>query len=244
MNDAGGTVLSVRAEARQLVAPDYALVDGLIEHTAGSKVEAVRLAASSADRLTTDLAALGGVPFEESAQRRRLTWSAYSSATHEEGYHDEETGRLVRTGQVTATVALRVTLRDLDALAAVSGVLAAHQSLNVHGVTWHVDWDNPAWPQVRAAAIQAAIGKARDYAAALGGTVRHVEHVADAGLLSGGDAVAHQPARRALLAMSASAEGPGTPELNPVPQELIATIEARFRTTAVSLPGTSPAPGG
>jgi hypothetical protein len=40
----------------------------------------------------------------------------------------------------------------------------------------------------------------------------------------------------ALRAMNASAEGPGTPALTPVPQELIATIEARFRTTDVSLP--------
>ena len=238
MNDAGSALLSVRAEARQLVAPDYAVVDGLIEHTAGSKVEAVRLAASSVDRLTTDLAALGGVPFEEGAQRRRLTWSAYSSATREERYHDQQTGLLERTGQVTATVALRVTLRDLDTLDAVSGVLTAHQSLNVHAVTWHVDWDNPAWPQVRAAAIHAAAGKARDYAAALGGTVHHVEHVADTGLLGGGDAVAYQPVRMTARAMSASAEAPGTPELNPVPQELIATIEARFRTAGLSWPGT------
>ena len=41
MNDADGVVLSVRAEARQLVAPDYAVLDGLFEHTAGSKAEAV-----------------------------------------------------------------------------------------------------------------------------------------------------------------------------------------------------------
>ncbi len=44
MNDAGSVLLSVRAEARQMVAPDYAVVDGLIEHTAGSKQEAVRSA--------------------------------------------------------------------------------------------------------------------------------------------------------------------------------------------------------
>jgi hypothetical protein len=42
MNGWGSPLLSVRAEARQLVAPDYAVLDGLIEHTAGSKVEAVR----------------------------------------------------------------------------------------------------------------------------------------------------------------------------------------------------------
>jgi uncharacterized protein YggE len=168
MNSGGSPLLSVRAEARQLLAPDYAVVDGLIEHTAESKAEALRSVTGSLDRLTTDLAALGAVPFDEGAGRRPLTWSAHSSATHEEFYHDQQTGRMQRTGQVIATVALRVTVRDLAALEDLSGVLAAAPSLNVHGVTWHVDWDNPAWPQVRAAAIGAAIGKARDYAAALG----------------------------------------------------------------------------
>ena len=181
MNNGDSPLLSVRAEARQLVAPDYAVVDGMIEHTERSKVEAVRSVTGSLDRLTADLAALGAVPFDEGAGRRPLTWSAYSSATHEELYHDKETRRMERSGQVTATVALRVTVRDLDRLDDLSGVLAAQPGLNVHGVTWHVDWDNPAWPQVRAAAIGAAIGKARDYAAALGATVRHVEHIADVG---------------------------------------------------------------
>jgi len=37
MNDADSVLLSVSAEARRLVAPDYAVLDGLIEHTAGSK---------------------------------------------------------------------------------------------------------------------------------------------------------------------------------------------------------------
>jgi len=217
-----------------LVAPDYAVVDGLIEHTARSKAEAVRSAAGSLDQLTADLAALGGVPFDEGAGRRPLTWSAYSSATREELYHDQQTGRMERTGQVTATVALRVTVRDLDRLDDLAGVLAAYPGLNVHGVTWHVDWDNPAWPQVRAAAIGAAIGKARDYAAALGATVAHVEHIADTGLL-GGDTAPYQPVR-ALAKSFGGGDQPGTPALTPVPQELIATIEARFRTTDVSLP--------
>jgi uncharacterized protein len=236
MNGGGSPLLSVRAEARQLVAPDYAVVDGLIEHTAGSKVEAVRSVTGSLDRLTADLAALGAVPFDEGAGRRPLTWSAHSSATREELYHDKETMRMERSGQVTATVALRVTVRDLAVVEDLGGVLAAAPGLNVHGVTWHVDWDNPAWPRVRAAAIGAAIGKARDYAAALGATVRHVEHIADAGLLDG-DTAPYQPVHAvARKAFSASGDQPGTPALTPVPQELIATIEARFRTTDVSLP--------
>jgi hypothetical protein len=42
----------------------------------------------------------------------------------------------------------------------------------------------------------------------------------------------------AARALSTSIGQPETPALNPVPQELIATIEARFRTTEVSLPDT------
>jgi uncharacterized protein len=236
MTSDGSPLLSVRAEALELVAPDYGVVDGLIEHTAGSKEEAVRSVAGSLDRLTAELAALGAVPFDEAAGRRPLTWSAHSWSTREELYHDKETMRMERTGQVIATVSLRVTVRDLDALDGLSGVLAAAPGLNVHGVTWQVDWDNPAWPQVRAAAIRAAIGKARDYAAALGATVDHVEHIADVGLLGGDNATYHTARSMAFRASGGGGDQQGTPALTPVPQELIATIEARFRATGVSLP--------
>jgi uncharacterized protein YggE len=234
MTSGDSPLLSVRAESRQLVAPDYAVVDGLIEHTARSKAEAVQSVTASLDRLTAGLAALGAVPFDAAAGRHPLTWSAYSSATHEELQHDKETGQMERTGLVTATVSLRFTVRDLDRLDDVAGVLAAQPDLNVHGVTWHVDWDNPAWPQVRAAAIGAAIGKARDYAAALGAAVRHVEHIADAGLL-GGDTTSYQTGYSAAFRATRGGQS-GTPALTPVPQELVATIDARFRTTDVSLP--------
>jgi hypothetical protein len=226
------TLLSVRAEARDLVAPDYAVVDGLIEHTAEAKAEAVRSAAGSLDRLVAELAALGAMPFDAGVSRRPLTWSAHSWTTREEIYHDQQTKQTERSGQLTATVALRVTVRDMYALDNLSGVLAAVPGLNVHGVTWQVDWDNPAWPQVRAAAIAAAIGKARDYAAALGATVQYVEHIADAGMLGNDSAPFY--ARSASFA-GGGHHGTGIPALTPVPQELIATIEARFRTTDVSL---------
>jgi uncharacterized protein len=234
MNDAGSPLLSVRAEARELVAPDYAVMEGQIEHVAPSKAEAVQSVTSSLERLTADLASLGAVPFDASTDRSPLTWSAHSATTHEERYHDKQTGQLIRPGQVSAQVALGMTLRDLDAREELTDHLMAHPDLTVHTVTWHVDWDNPAWPRVRAAAIAAAISKARDYAAALGAALRTVEHIADTGLL-GGDGAGHHG--RAVGARSAytRVEGPGAPALDPVPQELIATIEARFRTTEVSL---------
>ncbi len=66
--------------------------------------------------------------------------------------------------------------------------------------------------------------------------LQQVEHIADAGLL--GSDTAPCPTARGLAFRTASDSGdqPGTPALIPVPQELIATIEARFRTTDVSLP--------
>ena len=50
--DQWGAALCCRfvRQARELVAPDYAVVDGLIEHTAGSKAEAVRSVTGSLDR--------------------------------------------------------------------------------------------------------------------------------------------------------------------------------------------------
>jgi len=65
--------------------------------------------------------------------------------------------------------------------------------------------------------------------------VRHVEHIADAGLL-GGDTSPHHTVRGMAFRASSRGDQPGTPALTPVPQELIATIEARFRATDVSLP--------
>src|ERR1700733_13797251 len=79
MNGGGSPLLSVRAEARQLVAPDYAVVDGLIEYTGGSKAEAMQSVTASLDRLIADLSALGAVPFDEGTGRSPLTWSAHSS---------------------------------------------------------------------------------------------------------------------------------------------------------------------
>ena len=67
--------------------------------------------------------------------------------------------------------------------------------------------------------------------------LRGDEHVLDVGCgpRRGADAGGASAARRPG---GGSGDQPGTPALTPVPQELIATIEARFRTADVSLPNT------
>jgi uncharacterized protein YggE len=237
MSDSAGLLLSVRGEARRMVPPDYAIVAATIASSRGSKAQAVRAAAAALDSLTGDLAARGGVALDADAGQRPLTWSAQSASTHTERAHDKETGQYQPTGQVTAAVAVMITVRAFELLDALGAVFAAHEAVSVHEVSWHVDWDNPAWQGVRAAAVQAAIRKGRDYATALGGSLRSVEHIADAGLLGGGNAqFAFTSSARAARAVSVGGEESDAPSLDPVPQELTAIVEARFTADGVSLP--------
>ena len=236
MSDPAGLLLSVRGEARQMVPPDSALVAATIASSRGAKAEAVRAADAALDSLTADLAARGGVALDAGTGRRPLTWSAQSVTTYAEHAHDVTTGQYQPTGQVTAAVTVTIGVRDFGLLDTLGGVLAAREAVTVHEVSWHVDWDNPAWPGVRAAAVQAAIAKGRDYAAALGGSLRGVEHIADAGLLGGGNT---QPGFTGGYAMarapSRGGEEADAPSLDPVPQELAAIVEARFAADGVSL---------
>jgi uncharacterized protein YggE len=219
-----------------MVPPDYALVAATVASSRASKAEAVRAAAASLDSLKAGLAAQGGVPLDADTGLRPLTWSAHSAATYTEHAHDPDTGEYKPTGQMTAAVAVTITIRALGLLEAVGAVLAAHDAVTVHEVTWHVDWDNPAWPGVRAAAVQAAIAKGRDYAAALGGSLRSVEHIADAGFLSGGSGQLGVTGRRSMARLaSRGGEEPDAPSLDPVPQELAAIVEARLTADGVSL---------
>ena len=239
MSDLSGPLLSVRGEARLTVAPDCVILAGVIESSLGSKAEALRAAAASLDGLAANLAALGGVALSPATERGPLTWSAQSATTHVERDHDKKTGRYEPTGQVTAMVAVVIEVRDFGTLDALGSVHASHDAFSVRGVSWEVDGDNPAWAQVRAAAIQAAIRKGRDYATALGGSLHGVEHIADVGLLGSNGESGGLRFNSAQVARAASGPGgePDAPSLDPVPQELTATIEARFTATGVSLAG-------
>jgi uncharacterized protein YggE len=239
MTEPNRPVLSVRGEARQTVAPDSVVLPGALTVSAGSKPEVLRAAAGALESLTADLRSLGGVPLTVDSERNPLTWSAFSASTHAEGRHDPTTGAYVLTGRVTASVAVITTVRDFALLDQLSDLLAHHEQLSTHHAGWEVDADNPAWPQVRAAAIHSAIRKGRDYAAALGGSLLEVLHIADVGLLGGeGSDAAFRRSSGTRYAVSAAALGaaaPDAPSLDPVPQELTATIEARFTTTGISL---------
>jgi uncharacterized protein YggE len=225
------TLLSVRAEARRTIAPDYVTVHCGLSTKADSKVAALAQLRAAQQVLIGALTELGGTPLTVESRRSGLTWSVGSVGTHDEHDLDKASGRHSPTGRVIANARVVITGRDMALLPKLEEAVGSVERLNVDGITWHVDVDNEEWRAVRADAIAAALAKGRDYAAALGGTVTTVDHVADAGLLSSGD----MQAARALsygspgAATAAEFSGPSsTPSLDPVPQEIHAVVEARL----------------
>lgn len=221
-------VISVRGDAEQVVAPDMGAIRCAMRHIAASKAEALGAAAAAQRALLDDLAAFGAVPLTAGPDKPALAWLTWSAATEPEHDFDKATGRHGPTGNVIAHVSLAVYVRDFTRLDGLNALLARHERLDVQGVSWHVDTQNPAWPRVRAAAIDAALVRGRDYAAALGGTLLRVEQIADSGLLAAEGSRQSGRMMRTFATSGVVADQPGAPSLDPVPQTLYAEIDARF----------------
>lgn len=222
------TLLSVRADAHLEVAPDEATLQYAVSALEDDKATALRVLGQRIDAATGALRDLGGVVREVGEERRALTWLVRSIRTEREERWDDKQQQHVRTGKVNASATLFVMVRDFDLLNRLGTALAGHEDLHLQYVNWLVDHDNPGWQRVRAAAVKSAVAKAQDYAAALGGALVRIEHLADVGLLGdrGGESVRGPQALAALA--SAASDDEGGPSLDPVPQELRAAIEARF----------------
>lgn len=232
-NTEASTSISVRGEAQRTTAPDEAQVLSNLSETADSKSEALLQVQAALSGVLADLAGMGGKVLTADTPRAALTWSKQSIQTHDEHTHDKATGAHGPTGRHQASVTLLVNVRDFALLGGVAAAMTDRNSVQIHSVNWSVDDDNAEWALVRADAIHAALIKGQDYAAALGGRVVTIDHVADAGLL-GGDGGRVMQSRSVGYGASASLGDDLT--LDPVPQLVRATIEARFTAMVNPLP--------
>lgn len=233
-----GAVLTVRGEATRRVAPDTGVLTGSIVCIESSVAAAMAAAGAAQARLNEDVAGLGAVPLTLETENAPLTWSAFSMSTQAESKYNTRTNRQEETGRFIATVRIRLAARDMGRLDDLSAVLARHDAFEIHHIYWQVDDENPGWSAVRRDAIQAAVRRAHDYAEALGASLVGVEQVADTGLLEeGGPGRGRQAEPMALAAMGAPAraEEADAPSLDPVPQEVWAVVEARFRASPATL---------
>ncbi|GGM31994.1 hypothetical protein GCM10012279_58600 [Micromonospora yangpuensis] len=122
-------------------------------------------------------------------------------------------------GRVTTTV----TVTDFTALGELMLRLADQDQIEVAGPWWSLRPDSPVYRQARHAAITDALVRAREYAEALGARVTALVELADSGLNP-------QPMMtRAAFTMGGAVED-GRPELDldPQPQSVQASVEARF----------------
>jgi uncharacterized protein YggE len=228
------TLLSVRGQAQRVVDADQANIHAAVSQTRDTKALASAEVVAVVASVVGDLADLNGAVLTAQTSRAPLTWSTSSMRTGEE-YGDKSSGTGGPTGRHISSVNLVIAVRDFTLLGRVEAVLTTRDAVAVHSIQWSVDDDNPEWGHVRADAIRAALLKGQDYASALGGSVIGVEHVADAGLLGGDDHGQNTRAFAGAVALSAGGQSEST-SLDPVPQVLRATIEARLTATVGPLP--------
>lgn len=217
--------LSVRGEVERLIPPDSAELSSWIEIVRDSKDDAFGAATIAVDSVCRALRERGGVVNEVASLREPLRWAVRRvSATPQFEPGKVETGRFVGAAQITIYV------RDFELLETVEQLASSVAGFRITWAQWNVDSDNPAWGDVRLEAIEAAIGKGRDYATALRSRLLGVEHVADLGLL-GADHASHLRGASATMAAGGASGG----SLDPVPQSIRAAVEARFRIAPVPL---------
>jgi uncharacterized protein YggE len=125
-------------------------------------------------------------------------------------------------GEPVASLRTRLTLGRLDAVGELVVALGRLDDVEVSGPFWRLRPESPAAEQARLAAVQDAVGRARQYAAAFGSTLTALVEVNDAGVGGGGVRVAG--------AMASMARFEGEPHLDLVParQEVHGAVEVRF----------------
>lgn len=220
-------VISVRGEAQITVEPDQVVFNGQLNVLRPSTAEALQAAAVAVDTMKDALGAMGGVALDSTTTKAPLTWLVRRVHTSPEGNPVQGL-----TGNIYASVQWQIGLRDWTKLEQVQAVVADPHLHQVHGTFWQLDRDNPAWTVVRAHAVTDAFRRAQEYASALASKLLSLEHLADAGLLAGDGG---GPAGRRTVAFAATGAPQRAPNLDPVPQDVSAVVEARFRIAPVDL---------
>jgi uncharacterized protein YggE len=125
--------------------------------------------------------------------------------------------------QAVASVYTRVTVGRLDAVADLAVALGRLDDVDVSGPTWRLRPDSPHVERARLAAVQDAVHRARQYAAAFGAELIALLEVRDSGVSDGGFQVAEAMATMARFDVDNLHL-----DLSPARQEVHGTVEVRF----------------
>ncbi len=209
--------VAVRSTVYRDVTPDsFEVTVRLVCRTADAAAAATSLAAGFA-RIEQTIDSLPGpdLTIERGAvSQRKVMWRH-----HPDG------------APITEWIAARhvvVTGRDNQRAGAVMRAFAeltdTVDGIELHGPSWRLDNDNPAYGEVQADAVGEALARARRYAVTLGGRLGTLIELADTGLDGGRIVYAEQASFRS----GGPGEGFETMDFTPVPVQISATVDARW----------------
>jgi uncharacterized protein YggE len=197
----------VRGEAMLVVDPEIADVDVTVRVRARDRQTALERCSARQAEVTAVVAAAGD--------------AVETTETTGVSVHLEVRDRRA-PGEPIASLHTRLTLGRLDAVGELVVALGRLDDVEVSGPHWRLRPDSAASEQARLAAIDDALTRARQYAAAFGAHLTALIEVSDTGLSSGGVRVA--------AAMTPMGLFESEPQLDLVParQEVHGSVEVRF----------------
>ncbi|MEU9131145.1 SIMPL domain-containing protein [Kitasatospora sp. NPDC048540] len=209
--------VAVRGEAELDVEPDLAVVHLTVQAQDKDRGRTVRLLAQRLDAARALLAGYGD------AVERTESGAVW--------VNPERPGSKRAVEKVTSyrgSAQLHVTVVDFEVLGELVGALAGLEQATVAGPRWELRRDNPAYRQARTEAVEAAVERARQYAAALGSGLTGLLSLADQGLGGADPYPAPGGAQtRGAVVYGYAQESPEL-DLQPARQTVRATVEARF----------------
>ncbi len=206
----GAPQVVVRGEAVLRVPPEVADLGVTVRCQARDRESALEACAARNREVTAVLAAAG-----DAVEAQETTGASV---------HLERDGSGATTP--VATVGTRVTVARPDVAGDLVVALGRLPDVEVWGPSWHLRPGSPVPGQARLAAVEDAVRRARQYAAAFGAELVELVEVADTGL---GSSVR---VAGAVPLMATFESGAPALDLAPAPQEVHGSVEVRFTMSA------------
>jgi uncharacterized protein YggE len=216
-------VISVRGEALLTVEPEVVDLTVVVTTQAKDRREAFERLVKRNDEVLGLLRSYG-----DSVERIESS----GVAVHPEV---RRSGREEKVRAYSGAVRMEVRIADFAVLGEIVARVADLDAAHIEGPHWRLRRTSPVYRKARTRAVGEARTRAEDYAEALGSRITGLIELADSGLMQS-ERVRASPAAR----LARSPGGPGSAysaaeppalDLEPVSQEVRASVEARFYAT-------------
>lgn len=149
-------------------------------------------------------------------------------------------GRDEKIRAYRGAVRIEVAVADFAVLGEIVARVADLEAAHLEGPSWRLRRNSPVYRKARTRAVREAVTRAQDYAEALGSRITGLIELADAGLMQ---TQVNRPVRAQFASAATRSAMPAAPgsgygaaeppalDLEPVAQEVRASVEARFYAT-------------